>query len=284
MENKITIFFKYSEKRFGRETPETYEEIVDSFHDFTQCHKNDTQRPVHLTIIGKKFEKIEYTDLLNELTSLQIQNTSLKKIDGLDYFEKLRKISISYSQLDEIPNLDKFKIHDVVLVSNRISKIENLNNKLVWLNLAWNQITKIENLSDANPTYLDLSGNQISKIENLNCSNGIGELDLSKNRIFKLENLEKTSYSKIILYHNKICSTKGVRLNKELEMINLSNNPILDFSFENVEDVEINLNNTFVYKLNLHLMKDIVGFNQYTCSLIYVVSDNYKTSFKETLI
>lgn len=53
------------------------------------------------------------------------------------------------------------------LNNNQITKIEPLNDGLMYLWLRNNQITKIENLNE-NLKELDLDNNQITKIENLN--------------------------------------------------------------------------------------------------------------------
>jgi hypothetical protein len=293
MDDDITIRFEYKSKKFDRMVPERYEEKVKSFRDFIQHHENDTKYISFLFISGKKTESIEYTDKLSRLINLEIDSVKLKVVD-LNQFEKLLKIRLFKCGLDAIPYLINPAVHHLDLMLNKITKIENLDTNLCKLFLCGNQITKIENLEKVNPIYLDLSANRIFKIENLDGLGFLGRLDLSTNRIFKLENLDKLLYSKILLFNNKICSTKGVRLNEGIKLLNLNDNPILNFSFENVKDVEIRLDRTYIFKLNLHLMKDIVGFNQYytrdeyyglnEVDDDYVLSENFKTTFKETLI
>jgi hypothetical protein len=157
-------------------------------------------------------------------------------------------LDLSCQNLSSVPYIDpKLSIHTLILAGNKISKITNIPETVLILDLSENDIEKIEGIPSS-VISLDLYGNKITKIENIPSS--INILDVSNNMIKKVENISD-EIEKLYIYENdiKVLPMSMLRMCK-LKEINYWDNPI--------EQVNTKLLNKF-NKLYRHNIKKIVN-------------------------
>ena len=114
---------------------------------------------------------MENLEALTNLESLDISFNRLRKIQGIENLVKLR-----YGIKDNSYGLEDLTLtsstRKLYLVSNKITKIENVNHlrDLQLLELGDNRIRSIENLEGLeNLKELYIGKNKIAKIDNLSC-------------------------------------------------------------------------------------------------------------------
>ncbi len=96
-------------------------------------------------------------------------------------------LDLSCQNLISVPYIDpSLCIHTLILAGNKISKITNIPNTVLNLDLSENQIENIDGIPNS-VINLDLYGNKITQITNI--PDGIKYLDLGNNQIKKLENI-----------------------------------------------------------------------------------------------
>jgi hypothetical protein len=133
-------------------------------------------------------------------------------------------LDLSCQNLSSIPYIDpKLSIHTLILAGNNISKITNIPETVVNLDLSENNIEKIEGIPST-VINLDLYGNKITRIENIPL--GIKILDISNNMIKKVENISD-EIEKLYIYENdiKVLPLSILKMYK-LKEINYWDNPI----------------------------------------------------------
>lgn len=135
--------------------------------------------------------------------------------------------------LRKIEENNKFKTKYLTLAGLGLTTIPHQITKLVHLellDLACNQISKIENLSNlTNLQRLSLGENNISKIEGIGNLKSLNELFLHSNEIIKIEGIENLKHlEELNLSDNKVVEIEGLDNLKKLEILNLSNNLITD--------------------------------------------------------
>jgi protein phosphatase 1 regulatory subunit 7 len=147
-----------------------------------------------------------------------------------------------------LPNLSILSIQ-----SNRITKIENLENllNLTELYLSDNGLTKIQGLDNLQKLrVLDLANNLIERLENIECLKQLEEFWFNNNNLEKWEDIDTLkklpNLKCLYMEHNPIYYVNNkkpspVSLNNDNQMINSSYRRKIIFTLPNLEQLDATL-------------------------------------------
>ena len=158
-------------------------------------------------------------------------------ISILENLTKLRKLFLVSNKITKIENVSHLKNLDMLeLGDNRIRQIENLDGltNLKELFLGKNKITKLANLDKLPQLELiSLQANRLIKIEGLEALVNLEQLYIADNGIEKIENLsENKALTTLELANNKISTLDGLNALEKLEEFWFNDNQVcINFNF-----------------------------------------------------
>ncbi|XP_065844626.1 leucine-rich repeat-containing protein 9-like isoform X3 [Oscarella lobularis] len=128
---------------------------------------------------GIRHVELERSDLLQNLTSLNLENNNLTSLEGLTSLVNLKILCVNYNHIKSVVHLS----------SSSSSSFNPVLENLQVLHLAYNGITNMEQLHLSRLTRLRtlfLQGNEISHVEGLEGMTTLVELVLDRNKIKNL--------------------------------------------------------------------------------------------------
>lgn len=168
---------------------------------------------------------------------IHIQCGRVKTIEGLEKCKNIKSIRLIANLVDKLDNLEPaVDCEHLEVYQACLTKIENIShmNKLIVLDLSFNEIRKIENLDSlVNLEKLYLSANKISKIEGLDNLKKLRMLELGSNRIRNLEGLpELPNLEELWLGKNKLSSMSLPNRYPKLEYVSMQSNRLEEWDLE----------------------------------------------------
>ncbi|KAG4065265.1 hypothetical protein HA402_012707 [Bradysia odoriphaga] len=170
---------------------------------------------------------------------LDYSNKNLKKVPKFDDIDKqsINTLLLDSNEIQKIENIDSFvQIEKLSMSQNQLLRMYGLHrlHSLVELNLSHNGILTIEGLKDLTQlTHLNLAGNNIKSIEHLTTNTRLEYLNLSENSIGNVSDISNLKLLKELLLHgNRITHLRQCEkyLPQSLDTLNLSKNAIVDLN------------------------------------------------------
>jgi len=186
--------------------------------------------PIIANVDLADFTQIDWKELANTATSLQITESNVKSLNGIDMLRKLRRIDASDIQLENIDAMANCpELEYLDLSKNNIEDISALGSlsKLQYLNLSQNKISEIPVLNTPLLKKLDLKENRISEIKGLQHMIALEFLSLSLNNISEISGLESLhSLKELRLIDNQISEVRGFQALTYCRKLWLVGNPL----------------------------------------------------------
>lgn len=215
-------------------------ELIEGDHKLPPCSPTSVQPPKGLETLGTmaglieiRFENYnlrsaEFLRSFNGLLKVDLTCNKIKDISPAAQMSGLQQLVVPYNEIESLPSFTGLTDLEWAKFShNKISKVQSFRGmtRLGRLNLSHNKLTEFPDTDFM--SYLDLAHNQIRG----GSHPGAGYLRLGHNKLSDLSFVQNPAkVSDLAINDNQLRSVRGLSSFSSLYSLDISRNPIKDFS------------------------------------------------------
>lgn len=283
-----------------------YSQVFIQYEGEDYITKNVISNIKNLDLSNSNITSIEGIEIFENATTINLSNNKITNIEPLTKLNSLTSIDLSNNNITDISPFSNIKtksLATIKLANNKIKDVSVLSNiqneSALYLDISNNQnVVGVEQIN--NISTLDISGCNITDLSKLqgceklvslkvantpgikeiqNLPENLNELDISNCNIDEIPVLKNNIYS-LNISKNNITTLEGVQNYKNLNYIDISENPIKDwtslkvFSKENLNPNEYGEGDVTKIVANNCSIEDITIFNGINIPVMLELKDN----------